>query len=186
MPCINIDFLLKLQDDYKNYNIFIETGTYLGETIFNMEKFFKKLYTIEIKEEFYKNLINNYKNNKINFILGDSSIKLPKILKNLNDKAIFFLDGHWSAGNTGKGNKDCPLLEELQNINRYYKNKGIIIIDDVRLFGKGPNKKNEICNWENISYDKIFKILQKRISKIYFLPSELYKYDRLVIHIKSL
>jgi hypothetical protein len=34
MSSIDIDFLLKLQDDYKNYPCYIETGTLNGDTIF--------------------------------------------------------------------------------------------------------------------------------------------------------
>tara|TARA_Y100000741_G_scaffold363849_1_gene353096 strand:- start:1428 stop:1997 length:570 start_codon:yes stop_codon:yes gene_type:complete len=186
MPCLNLGFLQKLQTDYKNYPNFIETGTYKGTTILHMEQYFSNLYTIEIKKEFYENVKNYYKGNKINFYLGDSGDVLPEILPNINDKSIIFLDGHWSAGNTGKGKKDCPLYEELDAILSNHKDEAIVIVDDVRLFGRGPNKGTEICNWEDINIDNILEIVKDRMTNHYFLPSGKRKNDRMIIHISKL
>ena len=185
MPSIDIDFLNKLEDNYKNYTNFIETGTYMGETIFCVEPYFYKLHTIEIKKAFYENARNKYPQSKIKFYLGDSSNILREILPDISNKSIIFLDGHWSAGDTGKGTKDCPLYEELQNIILYHKDEAIIIVDDVRLFGMGPNKGKEICNWEDINVENILKIVKERITKKYFLPSSIVENDRLIIHISK-
>lgn len=183
MPSIDLDFLQKIQTDYKYYPNFIETGTFMGDTILHMEPYFSNLYTIEIKEEFYENVKRKYKGDKINFYLGDSADVLIEILPNINGKSIFFLDGHWSAGNTGKGKKDCPLYEELASIMENHTDEAIIIIDDIRLFGSGPNKGNELCNWEEINIENILEIVKNRMTNHYFLPSCFNKEDRLLIHI---
>lgn len=52
----------------------------MGSTIFEMEKYFPKLYTVEIKTEFYNNLVNNYNGNKIDFHLGSSDEVFEKLL----------------------------------------------------------------------------------------------------------
>lgn len=185
MPSLNRYFLNNLQDDYRKYNCFIETGTLNGGTIFALEPFFDKLYTIEFSEKYYNNTKNRYNRNKINFILGDSSIVFESLLPNISDKCIFFLDGHWSSGDTGHSNKDCPLEEEITHINNLFQNDAIIIIDDFRLFGldKSSGKLGE--DWSKINKENLLNILKPRISKVYHLDSECAKDDRLIIHINS-
>ena len=186
MPSLSESFLLELHDNYTNYSNFIESGTYLGETIKGMEPYFNSLHKNKIKEEYYNNCRNNIKSNKINFLLGDSTIEMETLLPTIKDKTIFFLDGHWSAGDTGKGLKDCPLYEELTLINTLYENEGIIIIDDCRLFGKGPSFNNEVCNWEDINKENIISIIKNRSTDIYYLDSECSKNDRMIIHIGAI
>lgn len=186
MPHIDYNFLISLKDDFNKYKTFIETGTAMGWTIFSMEPYFDNLFTIEISELYYTLTKDKYNGNKINFILGDSTYMLNDILGKIDNDTIIFLDGHFSSGNTGKGDKDCPLLEELESINNNFKHNAIIIIDDHRLFGKGPNNKQCSEDWEDISDDKVLNILSNRITDTYFLPSELDDKDRMIIHIKNI
>lgn len=180
MPALNNHFLNELQDNYKKYPCFIETGTLNGETTFALEPFFNKLYTIEFSEKYYNTTKNNYDGNKINFILGDSSDVFKSLLPNIRDNCIFFLDGHWSNGDTGHSVKDCPLNEEITHINNLFQKEAIIIIDDFRLFGL---KKKE--DWSNIKKENLLTILKLRINKVYHLDSSCAKDDRLIIHIRA-
>lgn len=184
MPSLNLDFLYLLQEDYTKYICFVETGTYLGETIFSVEQYFNKLYTIEFSEKYYNDTKMQYNGNKIQFLLGDSSIVFETLLPNITDKTIFFLDGHWSSGDTGKSNKDCPLIEEITHINNLFKEEAIIIIDDFRLFGLSPTT-GLAEDWSQINKQTILSILSSRIQKTYHLDSYLEKDDRLVIHINA-
>ncbi len=184
MPSLSKDFLEKLQDDYKKYTTFIESGTFLGGTIFSLEPHFEKLHTIEFSEKYYQNTKNQYHGNKINFILGDSSIIFQSLLPTIDERAIFFLDGHWSSGDTGKSEKDCPLIEEVTHIHNLFKNEAIIIIDDYRLFGLSKETGlNE--DWSQISKGAIINILSSRIYKLYHLDSECAKDDRFIIHLSK-
>ena len=94
-------------------------------------------------------------------MLGDSAIVLKDIIDELNDKTIFFLDGHYSSGDTGKGFKDVPLIEELTLIEKFYIFDTLIIIDDLRLFGT-----NFTEDWSEISKEKLTSILSKRICSV--------------------
>ncbi len=185
MPSLNYYFLNLLQDDYKKFNCFIETGTLNGDTIFSLEPYFNKLYTIEFSEKYYINTKNKYSGDKINFYLGDSSTVFETLLPNITDKCIFFLDGHWSGGDTGHSDKDCPLNEEITHINNLFTNDAIIIIDDFRLFGldKSSGKLEE--DWSKINKEYLLNILKPRINKVYHLDSEFSKDDRLIIHINA-
>jgi len=184
MPSLTKEFLLQLKDNYSSYNTFIETGTLNGDTIFTMEPYFNKLYTIEFSKKYYintKKKAQDIGKSNINFILGDSSIVFGSLLPTIKDKTIFFLDGHWSCGDTGKSEKVCPLMEEITHINNLFKHEAIIIIDDYRLFGRSDFG----IDWSDISKEKILTIIETRVNNIYHLDSSCGKDDRLIIHINA-
>ncbi len=185
MPSITPAFLQLLHEDYRTYPCFIETGTYLGETIFSVEPEFDTLYTIECSAHHYRLTKGRYAGKKINFILGDSSVIFPSLLPNITTKAIFFLDGHWSGGNTGRGEKDCPLVEEVTHIQQFFPHEAILIIDDVRLFGLDASSGKLGEDWSQIHKDTLLSILGPRIREVYSLDSDCAKEDRLVIHITA-
>lgn len=149
------------------FHTFVETGTYRGETIFAMEPFFETLHTVEIKKEFLDACKAKYTGNKIHFHLGDSSTILPKILSNIQGDAVFFLDGHWSNKDTGRGAKDVPLFEELDSINLLLNGKALLIIDDYRLFGRHPKAffkfKYHTEDWSGISKRSLTTRMKSRI-----------------------
>jgi hypothetical protein len=184
MPSLTFDFLNELQENFRDFPIFIETGTYIGETIFSMESLFNKLYTIEINEELYTNTKSRYRGNKIHFIFGDSSDEIKNVLEECDNKVLFFLDGHYSGGNTGNFKITTlytPLEKELENINKYCKHESLIIIDDCRDLGTKNNS-----SWEYITEPVIRYILKDRLVNLYYRDCENHKNDRMIIHIKGL
>ena len=185
MPSIDISFLNQLHDNFTNYPLFIETGTYNGETTFAMEKLFNHVYTIELSDKYYENTRRKYTGNKITFIKGDSAEKLKELCPTLEKDSIFFLDGHFAGGDTAQGSKDCPLIEEIKHIIQSFKNKGIIIIDDCRLFAKGP-KQGYDQDWTDITIDSILSIISTRMTDNYYLDSSCGKNDRMIIHIREI
>jgi hypothetical protein len=140
------------QDKYQ-YPVFIETGTYLGDMVDAQKKRFRKLISIEIGQDLAAKAKERFIRNKnVLIIQGDSGKILYDVLKDIEEPVIFWLDGHYSAGITAKGEKDCPIFEELDAIFRKRNNKFILLIDDARCFngsGDYPTKENLISFIKN-------------------------------------
>ena len=188
MPVLNRDTLSKIQGGINDYPIFIESGTKYGKTAVAMTQVFDHVHTIEINPTFYSQAKRHYRGNRITFYCGDSCDVLPDIIPQIDQNAVFFLDGHWSEGDTGRGQKDCPLLEELSCIVSTFPHEAILIIDDFRLFEKGPNQMGDMysrCDWEAISKERVMECIQSRLVNHYHLSSNLHPEDRLVIHLKG-
>ena len=129
----------------------------------------------------FKNAHSKYKGNKIQFYQGDSVVILPQILGTLTANTVFWLDGHYSSGNTARGSKDVPLLEELEAIYKHYSSAAIIIIDDYRLFGTSYAE-----DWREITLGNVLQKLGDRVIKYYTIPSHLHPKDRLIINISKM
>mgnify|MGYP005824564177 CR=1 FL=1 len=163
------------------YPIFVETGTFEGDTIFRMEPRFTELHTIEISENLYCSAKKKYNGDKIHFHLGDSSVVLGELIGDLSSNTVFWLDGHWSGGITGRGKKDCPLYEELEAIATLFKHKAIIIVDDFRLF-----ETNVSEDWSDISLSGAVSRVKHRLLGGGTSPSPYANQDRLLIFLKEL
>ncbi|MBF0420166.1 MAG: hypothetical protein HQL78_08380 [Magnetococcales bacterium] len=74
----------------------------------------------------------HYKN--VQLLHGDSGHLMTYIIEALSKPTLFWLDGHYSGGNTGKGKFDTPVSEELQAILKSPVNGHVILIDDARCF----------------------------------------------------
>jgi len=117
-----------------NTSILVETGTYLGEMVDAQLANFSRIISIELSKEFYKRAKQKFRNNAhVELLQGDSGKKLGEVVPSLREPALFWLDGHYSGGKTARGEKDCPVPEEL-NIILKSNLPHVILIDDARLF----------------------------------------------------
>lgn len=117
------------------YQTLVETGTYLGKMILAQKDNFSKIYSIELGEELYKTAVKRFKHEKhITLMQGDSGTVLDTITRQLDQPAIFWLDGHYSGGITAKGAKACPILGEIDAIMRYKPLNHVLLVDDARCF----------------------------------------------------
>lgn len=113
----------------------VETGTYQGDTTRFLLGYFPKVYTIEPEPTLYKNACDLFKGQPVELFNDISENVLPELLPKLSGNLNFWLDGHYSAGTTFKGPKDCPVEDELAAIaaNLSNFNKLAILIDDIRF-----------------------------------------------------
>ena len=114
----------------------VETGTYYGATAQFLAQICTHVHTIEPSIEIARRAQDNcraFKN--ITFHLGTSESKLESIISSMTGDCCFWLDGHYSAGNTFQGESDSPIRHELRVISRHLRNfdKAAILIDDIRL-----------------------------------------------------
>lgn len=128
-----------------NANVFIETGTYKGNTALWAGKNFLKVHTIELDVERYNKtrarIVNMIDTSNINLLNGNSKNVLSDVLSKIDEPVIFWLDAHglWAGNMTP--DDEIPVIEELNVIREWYERTHqpcVILIDDARLFINPP------------------------------------------------
>lgn len=129
-------------------NIFIETGTYEGDTLYYLKDMgFDKMLSVEYLKEYYDNALQRFSNiNKGSptyLFHGLSTDKLPEMIKETveSDRILFWLDAHLPSNYTEEkydNEIEIPLEQELKTI---IKHRNIcndyFIIDDLRIYEDG-------------------------------------------------
>lgn len=118
---------------------FIETGTYMGDTIWSLRETCNKLISIEVQPQLAEIARSRFRNiPHVEIITGDSAVELNRVVTEIEGSCLFWLDGHYSAGMTGRGAKNCPIYEELAAIEKGCDFPFSIMIDDARCFETDP------------------------------------------------
>lgn len=113
----------------------IESGTFEGDMIKACLPSFSKLYSIELDKDLFESAVDKFRESPtVNILNGDSGKKLPEILKEVNKRCVFWLDGHYSAGITAKGELETPIVKEIESIFNHTVSDHVILIDDARCF----------------------------------------------------
>ncbi|MBX3166741.1 MAG: hypothetical protein KF760_04990 [Candidatus Eremiobacteraeota bacterium] len=125
--------LLNTQRQY-GYKVLVETGTFRGDMMIAMHPYFEKLYSIELSQELHQAaLVRLRAYPKATLLQGDSGKVLANLTEALAKPAIFWLDGHYSAGDTALGDLETPIRAELEAVLSHSVPHAVII-DDARLF----------------------------------------------------
>lgn len=131
---------------------FIETGTNTGATVAALITEFDDITTIELSLEIFLQAEERFLlNNNVICLRGDSGWWLPKIIASHTEPILFWLDGHYSGGNTARGEVDTPIVTELEAAV-LAPHGSVIIIDDARLFGGMPEHTEEFKDYPHLSW----------------------------------
>src|SRR5688572_1353363 len=110
------NIIAEYQEKY-HHGILIETGTFRGDMIEAQKSRFKKIISIELAAHLFEKAKKRFKNDQhVVLVHGDSGKVLSNVMKEVKEPAIFWLDGHYSAGVTAKGDTECPIFGELDAI----------------------------------------------------------------------
>ena len=148
-PGFPADIALELAQ-IENISVFVETGTYRGDTARLAASHFAQVHTIELSENFYRDNAEKF-SSVPNIVphLGDSRAVLPHILSKIGSQpALFWLDGHWSSGVTAGAGDECPLLDELALLGQ--RDADLILIDDARFFLSAPPAPHDPACWPTL------------------------------------
>ena len=130
----------KLFEEFRpnDCDIFVETGTYKGDSVQDaLDLGFKVVISVEKNKTFYQECFKRFNGLDIwgyrptqdpNLYLfhGDSSELMPNLLEKVNGKALFWLDAH-------ENGKVIPTINEIDYILKDKRNDHTIIIDDMDL-----------------------------------------------------
>lgn len=151
----------------RKYNCvtFVETGTFLGDTVEAVKKHFNNIHSIELSEKLFTKAKNRFAHeDKIHIHHGDSGQLMNKLLTALSPPILFWLDGHYSSSffisgefiQTARGDQLTPILLELEVILEQGLGSNVILIDDARLF----NGKNDYPSFSSLKHFLLRKGIQ--------------------------
>lgn len=159
---------------FKNYSnnskIFIETGTFTGDGIkCALDAGFEKIYSCDINKDYVENARKKYSDKNVIVENLESHEFLQKILSEINERVVVFLDAHsmpYDMDNENRGFGEdtvkegvgpCPLVKEIEIIKSHMIKNHIILIDDFQCFNTWM--------FENLEFDDINDLILSINSK---------------------
>ena len=145
-------------------DVFVETGTFNGDTTALVASLFPEVLTVELSTEQYKiasHRLRDYPN--VRSIHGSSPVVLKELRCELNERStLYWLDAHWCGGVTAGSSYECPLIDELSAIDTL-NDKSVVLIDDARFFLSPPPPPHEPTGWPTL--EEVIKALKSLNNK---------------------
>lgn len=140
-------------------HVLVESGTFKGDMVHAMKDVFDSIVSIELSPRLAGEAERRFRRNAhIVIIQGDSGTVIGEIVGRLEQPALFWLDGHFSGGETAKGVQETPVLREVAHILKD-RTTHVILIDDARAFGSDPSYPTVsqlrdliVSQWPDVSF----------------------------------
>ena len=127
-------FLITYAAEY-NLCVFVETGTFWGDTVAAMRQHFGEVISIELAPHLARHARRRFAlSRRVTTIEGDSARTLVEVVSGLSSPTLFWLDGHDSGGVTAATE---PLWDELAAIMQA-PSGSVVLIDDARMLTGPP------------------------------------------------
>lgn len=144
--------------------IFIESGAFQGHTAAAAGVIFPRVHTIEVYPPFYERAVQRFHGvEHVHVHFGDSGVVLRAILGECTEPVFYYLDGHFDGGVSGKGERNTPILQELEAISKWGHPESVILIDDICDFQKScyPERIINTCFEGYPTLEELVEVLLK-------------------------
>jgi hypothetical protein len=142
--------LVRLLKERLAIELFVETGTYYGNTSAWAAEYFTNVITFEASPHFAEMARSRFSGRNVRVIEGSSATELKPTLEANPGNAIFWLDAHWCGGMSAGNTSECPFFDEMAAINSR-TNADVILLDDARYFLAPPPAPHDPAQWPTLS-----------------------------------
>jgi hypothetical protein len=134
-------FLLSLFKK-RNHELLVESGTFLGGTVEYFLPHARRIVSVEIEADLHTAAKERFRSSpSVELLLGDAIDVIPRVIADLSEPALVYLDGHFTGGvNQEPGEFAEPAPGILEKLGDLRPPAGTtIVVDDLRLFGRSEN-----------------------------------------------
>ncbi len=144
-----VELAIRLRDEL-GLEAAVETGTFYGNSAAELARLFDRVWTVELSKELWLEAQRRHPDaENVVFMHGGSHEVLPAL--DIGRPALYWLDGHWSVGETAGEDLQCPVEDEIRAIDsRSSGERSAILIDDARLFLAPPGPPLDRSQWPTL------------------------------------
>ena len=129
--------------------VFVETGTFKGETLRMATRHFEECHSVELSADLHRAISPQFATEPgVHLHHGESPAYLRAQSDAFLKRPVFFwLDAHWCvAEGTAGADSQSPLLAELEALGHLHP-QSVVAIDDARLYLCPPPAPHRLADW---------------------------------------